>query len=232
YTSSGNAEFNGTFISSDGTGTDVRYNASFRERGAGSRGTEPANQRVNIPTDRRWKGQREFNLNTRYTHAQYAGYLLSRKAGLDSEFARIVRVYINGTNNAPPTGGFQSFGCYIHVEAPGGELASAHWPLDDDGNVYRLSSGSHTATLAAHQPPTSVNYSNLGYLKASNSAENDYSDLTNLTYVLNVVPNSNYEAAVRSIINVDSWLSYFAVNSILDNSETAIGSGIGDDAGL
>ncbi len=225
-----NAEFNGTFISIDGTGTELRYNASFRERGAGSRGTPVANQRVNIPTDRRWKGQREFNLNSLYTHAQYAGYLLARKAGLDTEFARIVRVHINGTNNA--NSGLPQFGCYIHVEAPGGEMATAHWPLDDTGNVYRISSGGHTATLGNHQPPTSMNYSNLGYLKASNSAENDYSDLTNLTYVLNVVPNSNYEASVRAIVNVDSWLTYFAVNSLLENSETSIGSGRGDDSGL
>ncbi|MGF2075482.1 hypothetical protein, partial [Enterococcus casseliflavus] len=90
--------------------------------------------------------------------------------GLDTEWARVVRVYINGTNNA--NSGLPQFGCYIHVEAAGGELAEAHWPLDNDGNVYRISSGGHSATLAAHQPPTSVNYSNLGYLKASNSAEN------------------------------------------------------------
>ena len=230
YVSTGNAEFNGSFISIDGTGTEVRYNVSFRERGAGSRGVEPANQRVNVPTDRRWKGQREFNLNSLYTHSQYAGYLLARKAGLDTEWARIVRVYINGTNNA--NGGLPQFGCYIHVEAPGSELATAHWPLDDTGNVYRISSGPHAATLAAHQPPTSMNYSNLGYLKASNSAENDYSDLTNLTYVLNVVPNATYEASVRAIINVDAWMTYFAVNSILENTETSIGSGIGDDSGL
>ena len=230
FASTGNAEFNGTFISSDGTGIEARYNASFRERGNGSRGAEPANQRVNIPTDRRWKGQREFNLNTLYTHAQYAGYLLSRQAGMDAEWAQIVRVYINGTNSA--SSGLPQFGCYIHVEAPGSEMAAAHWPLDSDGNVYRISSGGHAATLAAHQPPTAANYINLGYVKASNSAENDYSDLTNLTYVLNVVPNATYEAEVRAIVNVDAWLTYFAVNSILENSETSIGSGVGDDSGL
>ena len=225
-----NAEMNGSLITIDGTGTEVRYNIGIRERGAGSRGRIPGNQRVNVPTDRRWKGVREFNLNTQYTHAQYAGYLLSRKSGLDTENARIVRVTINNTNNA--SAGSPQFGCYIHVEAPDSDMGTAHWPLDDGGNVYRISSGAHAATLAAHQPPTSQTYSNLGYFKASNSTENDYSDLTNLTYVLNVVPDSIYEASVRSNINVDAWLTYFAVNSLLENTETSIGSGIGDDAGL
>ncbi|MFM1769163.1 MAG: Inner spore coat protein [Verrucomicrobiota bacterium] len=228
--SSGNAEFNGALVATDGTGTDIRYNVSFRERGAGSRGYEPANQRVNIPTDRRWRGLREFNLNTRYTHSQYAGYLLSRKAGLDTEWSRLVRVHINGTNNAGS--GSPQFGCYVHNEAPGGEMASAHWPEDDGGNVYRLSAGSHTANLGNHQPPTAANYLSLGYFKASNSAENDYTDLTNLTYVLNVVPNAEYEAAVRAIVNVDNWMTYFALNTLLVNMETCIATGRGDDAGL
>ncbi len=233
YASTGNAEFNATFISADGTGTEVRYNASVRERGAGSRGAEPSNQRVNIPTDRRWKGQREFNLNTQFTQYQYAGYLLSRKAGLDNEFGRVVRVYINGTNNANPAS--PQFGCYIHSEAPGSEMVTAHWPQDDGGNLYRLSSGGHAATLAAHAI-TAANYSqvysNNGYLKASNSAENDYTDLTNLTYVLNIVPDSIYEASVRSNVNVENWMLYFAVNTILVNMETSIAIGNGDDAGL
>jgi hypothetical protein len=230
YASTGNAEFNGTFITIDGTGTEVRYNTSFRERGAGSRGVEPANQRVNIPTDRRWKGQRELNLNTQFTDNQYAGYLLSRKSGLDCEYSRVVRVYINGTNNA--NAGAPQYGCYTHNEAPDSEMVTEHWPLDDGGNLYRLSSGSHQATLAAHQPPTAANYASLGYLKVSNSAENDYTDLTNLTYVLNVVPDSIYEASVRSNVNVENWMLYFAVNTILVNMETCIAIGNGDDAGL
>jgi len=67
------------------------------------------------------------------------------------------------------------------------------------------STGNHTANLNSIQPPTSQTYSNAGYLKASNSAENDYTDLTNLTYVLNIVPNSIYEASVRSNCGMPDW---------------------------
>ncbi len=223
-----NAEMNGSFISIDGTGTEVRYNIGLRERGAGSRGRVPANQRVNVPNDRRWKGQREFNLNTQYTESQYAGYLLSRKSGADSEFTRIVRVLINNTNNA--NAGSPQYGCYIYVEAPNSDMAEAHFPLDSAGNVYRCTRPN--TDLSVLTPPTSQNYSNMGYLKVSNASENDYSDLTNLTYVLNVTPNSNYAAAVRAVVNVEQWMLYFAMNTMLSSEETTLGTGVGDDYGL
>jgi hypothetical protein len=139
------AEMNATLITIDGTGTELRYNCSLRERGAGSRGYIPANQRVNVPSDRRWKGQSEFNLNTRYTHSQYAGYLLSRKSGLDTEYARVVRVRLNNRDQA--NAGAPQYGCYVHVEAPNADMANAHWPLDGGGNMYRAG-GARQATLA------------------------------------------------------------------------------------
>lgn len=223
-----NAEMNGSLITIDGTGTEVRYNIGIRERGAGSRGRVPANQRVNVPNDRRWKGQREFNLNTQYTESQYAGYLLSLKSGLDTEWARVVRVTINNTNNA--NGGSPQFGCYIHVEAPNSDLASAHFPLDDAGNVYRCTRPN--TDLSSLNPPTAQTYINQGYAKASNASENDFSDLTNLTYVLNIVPDSNYTAAVRAAVNVEQWMLYFAVTALLSSEETSLGTGVGDDYGM
>ena len=227
--SQSNAEMNGTLITIDGTGTEVRYNIGIRERGAGSRGRIPPNHRVNVPTDRRWKGQREFNLNSQYTHSQYAGYLLSRKSGLDTEYARIVRLTINNTNNA--NSGLPQFGCYIHVEAPDSDLAAEHWPLDSGGNVYRVAIGNHTADLR-YIGTNWMTYSNGGYSKVSNTSENDWSDLINLSSVLNNTPDSNYVAAVRSVANVEQWMLYFAVNTLLVNMETSLGSGYGDDYGL
>ena len=222
-----NAEMNGSLITIDGTGMEVRYNIGIRERGAGSRGRAPANQRVNVPTDRRWKGQREFNLNTQYTESQYAGYLLARKSGLDTEAARIVRVTINNTNNA--NSGSPQFGCYIHVEAPNSDFAAAHFPLDDAGNVYRCTRPN--TDLSSLTPPTAQSYIAQGYAKASNASENDFSDLTNLTYVLRLT-NANFTANVRANVNVEQWMLYFAVTTLLSSEETSLGTGVGDDYGL
>jgi hypothetical protein len=220
------AEMNTTFISIEGTGTELRYNCSIRERGAGSRGYVPANHRINIPNDRRWKGQSAFNLNTRFTHSQMAGYLLSWKSGLDTEWARAVRVRLN--NRDEVSAGAPQYGVYVHLEAPGAELADAHWPLDSGGNVYRAG-GARQATLA-YLGTNFVSYQNAGYDKASNSSENDWNDLFNLTFALSAnTPDSNYTAAVRSIVNVEQWMLYLAMDALLVNMETTIANGDGDD---
>jgi len=223
-----NAEMNNTFISSDGTGTEFRYSCGIRERGNGTRGRYPANQRIAVPTDRRWKGQREFNLNTQFTESQFAGYLMATRSGLDSEFARIVRVRLNNRDLANT--GSPQFGCYIHVEAPNSDMAGEHFPLDGNGNMYRCISPSHQTTLD-YLGTNPVSYVNVGYAKVSNVSENDYTDLINLTYILNNAPNSNYTAVVRQVVNVENWMLYFAVNALLENEETSLGNGVGDDYG-
>jgi hypothetical protein len=67
------AAMNGTFVTSDGTGTEARYRCGFRNRGNGTRGAVPHNFRVSIPNEQRWHGVRELNLNTMYTHSQVLG---------------------------------------------------------------------------------------------------------------------------------------------------------------
>ncbi|HEU0039675.1 MAG TPA: lamin tail domain-containing protein, partial [Verrucomicrobiae bacterium] len=76
------AEMNGTFISVDGTGTDVRYITGIRNRGHGTRNKKPNNYRVGFNTDRQWKGVSALNINGQYTHSQLLGAVLALKSGL------------------------------------------------------------------------------------------------------------------------------------------------------
>jgi hypothetical protein len=214
-----NAEMNGTFISSDGIETKVRYRIGFRHRGAGSRGFEPPNQRVNFPSDNRWNGVTAINLNTRYTHSQLAGSVISRKAGVPSEEAIAVQVRINGQNRAGS--GSPQFGSYVHLEELNTDFAENHFPLDADGNVYRGSRPGGDLTYRGTDPQ---NYINAGYSKQSNVSENDWSDLINLTFVLNNSPDSEYAAAVRRVVNVEEWVNYFAMMIMVGYNETSIGS--------
>ena len=62
------AQMHATFISADGEGIKVRYNAGVRIRGSGSRNANPPNNRINIPSDRpverKDRDQSERNLDT------------------------------------------------------------------------------------------------------------------------------------------------------------------------
>jgi hypothetical protein len=221
------AAMNATFITIDGASSELRYLNGVRIRGAGSRGAVPANLRVNIPSDRRWKSVSQINLNTQFTHSQMAGYALASRAGLPTESARAVQVRINGVNQA--SSGSPQYGSYVATEPVNGDFVDAHYPLDNDGNVYRASSGSHSATLA-YLGNNINSYISSGYSKQNNSGENDWTDLINLTFALSAnTPDENYVQAIRQNVNVEEWMLYFAMFNVTLSGETSLGTGYGDD---
>jgi hypothetical protein len=223
------ASAHGTFVSVDANGSAEHHTASFRRRGAGSRGATVPNYRVNFASDKRWKGVTAVNLNSQYTHAQVAGAALAAVSGLQAEFQKPVQLRLNNLTNASPNS--PQFGSYAHQEVPDGDYANRHFPDDPNGNIYRASSGSHTATLAyLGTDPNS--YISAGYSKTSNGAENDWADLINLTDVLANTPDATYVNAMRARVNVEQWMIYFAVFTLLDSKETSLGIGVGDDYGM
>ena len=110
------------------------------------------------------------------------------------------------------------------------------FPLDPGGNLYRgirdmIPGISADADLAWHGP-SYTSYTN-AYAKENNAAANDWSDFIHLLDVLNHAPESTYVTAVESVANVDEWMKYFAVNTLLDNQENSLGiDGEGDDFAL
>ncbi len=232
------AEMNATLITSDGAATKLRYNVGMRIRGAGSRGRNPKNLRVNIPRDRLWNGISEMNLNVNFIHLQLAGSVLALKSGLPVAAARVLQVRLNGSNLAysgnPQNGSGQGsgFGSYVFVEPIGGEWAALHFPDDPSGNVYRASRAPWTANLD-YQGTDPFTYQNLGYSKTSNQSDNDWTDLIELTYALS--PNTSdasYVQTVQQHANVELWMRYFAFCNYINYNETALCNGVGDDYGL
>lgn len=230
-TRNSDAQRNVTFIATEGGVSQVRHNGGLRYRGAGSRGRNPPTMRLNIVGDRPWNNKTSINLNSQFTHAQVVGGQVSLMSGLPSEYARAVQLRVNGAN--PAGAGSPQFGSYAAVEATNGELVGEHLPDDGDGNVYRASIGSHTATLN-YLGTDPFAYQNAGYFKNSNVTENDWTDLINLTFALDPATTSDaeYVAAVRRNVNVELWLRYFAMGSLMEYTETSIASGRGDDYGL
>ena len=76
------AQFNATFLSLDGTGTECRYAVGVRNRGHGTRNKQPNNWRINFRSDELWRGVSGLNFNGHYPHLQHLGAALSLASGL------------------------------------------------------------------------------------------------------------------------------------------------------
>lgn len=245
--SDSDAEMNATWITRDGvlsggTMTQVRYNIGIRNRGHGTRTSVPHNYHVNIPQDRLWKGQAGINLNSQFSFSQIIGSAVMRKAGVPMPDSRPVELRLNGTN-LMANGVGNSFGYYAANEQYNNDFIKRTFPLDPDGNSYRgirdqslcVPSINGVADLTWHGASWNVaGYTN-AYFKQNNLVENDYTDLLKLIAVLNLqqgTTSSTYVDDVQKVINVEEWMRYMAANTLLDNTETALANGIGDDYAL
>ncbi|MHC4284042.1 MAG: CotH kinase family protein [Planctomycetota bacterium] len=223
------AQMNATFISADGVDTKLRYNVGVRNRGHGSRNDPPNNYRVNFRHDDSWKGVTAINLNTKYTYLQLVGSAIFRMSGLAVADATAVQVRLNGQNLA--VSGDEMYGSYVHNEVVDGDFADKHYPDDDAGNTYKcMWTGSPTVAADLQYEGTDPDAYRDTYFKRTNVAEDDWSDLFGLTYVLSDnTPDEIYVEEVNRVMNVDQWLRLIAVNTLLSNNETTLANGRGDD---
>ena len=223
------AEMNGTFISVDELGIDVHYTIGIRNRGHGSRTARPNNYHLNFANDRRWKGLKALNLNTQFTHAQLAGSILFRKSGIHAAVAEPVQVRVNNANLA--LAGSPQFGSYVAIESLNSDFTQNHFPPDSSGNLYsaRAADAPSTAEADLSYRGTNSNFYTNTYFKETNKSENDWADVMELTRVLSDTPNDLYLSEVKRVAEVHEWLRYFALNALLDNNESGIYMGYGDD---
>lgn len=225
------AQMNGTFISLDHAGAQVRYLVGIRNRGNGSRTARPQSFRVNFRTDAPWQQVSAINLNTQYPHAQLFGSALYNRAGLPTQLARAVQVRVNGLNYA--TAGPPNYGFYVCNEVLDSEFAARAFPRDSSGNLYR---GIRLEGAGAdlHYEGDDPSPYRANYFKRTNTSEDDWTDLIELTRVLDRTPDADYVAEVRRVADVEKWMLYFAIETLVDNRETNLangsnGTGQGDD---
>jgi hypothetical protein len=245
------AQMNATWITTDGvvtggTSTQVRYNVGVRNRGHGTRHSRPNNYHVNIPGDRTWKGLVGINLNSQYSFCQVLGSAVFRRLEVPMPESHPVQVRVNSTNIMSLSGlsDNDSFGSYAANEQYNGDFVQRAFTLDPDGNSYR---GIRQAALC--DPLYSTNVADLvwhganyaqelytnSYFKQNNFLTNDWSDLIDLIAVFNSVNGyqpANYVTDIQNRINVEEWMQYMAINTLLDNDETALANGVGDDYAL
>jgi len=246
------AQMNATFIAVDGLGTEVRYNAGVRNRGAGTRDAHPHNLHVNAPNDRPWRNMTKLALNTRTVHAQVAGNAFTSLAGLANHWGAPAQVRINSTNlaHAKPDGGTDSFqfSSYYVFQPYNSEWAERTLPADPNGNGYKgvwyfdgikLDYGADLDYLGDSPGAYRLLYTNSGptshtgpYTKLTNTSDDDWTDLIELVRVLKQSPDATYIEDLNRVANVDEWLRYFAMTVLICNMETTLGTGVGDDYSL
>ena len=232
------AGMNCTMISTDGSGTAIRYNCAVRVRGAGTRSRTPTNNRLDIPRDHPWNGRVSLNLNSQFVHASLVGNTLAQKSGLPATDPHVIQYRVNGVNPAPitapanGTGSGAGWGTFIMLKPVDGDLLADLYPNDPAGDVYRASAGSHNADLCYYGTDANQ-YLNRGFYKTSNRSANDWTDFLNMTYAFSQLAyGPSYLQAISTNINVKEWMTYFAVCSLLNDGETKLGNGIGDDYAL
>ncbi len=237
------ARYNSTFITVDGTGTELRYQCATRNRGHGSATRQPQSLRIGIPNDWDWRGRTALNFNSQYTYLQLLGSAYMRKAGLAAPETRQIQLRVNGAD--PASSGSPSYGFYACVEVLDSDFAEHHFPLDDGGNIYsirRTDSGPYQEGDLTYLTPAGVNggdpYRPV-YFKETNGSEDDWTDLISLTQALDkghfttlaAAPtwDGDYVSSVQAKVNVGQWMRWFAAEALLGNNETNIARGYGDD---
>jgi len=224
------SQMNATFISVDGVDKATRYNIGVRDRGHGTRDDPPNNYRVNFPSDRAWKNVTSVNLNTKYSYLQLVGNAMFRLSDLAQCETTAVQVRINGQNilSEYPGDWDQNYGSYVHVEVVDGDFTDNHYPEDGDGNAYKCMRLTHQADLRYEGTDPDPYREN--YFKRTNTAADDWSDLIGLTYALSDnTPDENYVEEVNRVLKVEQWLRLIAINVLMDNAETTLANGNGDD---
>jgi hypothetical protein len=222
-----NAAMNGTFVSVDSTGTDVRYTVGIRGRGAGSRDEPPNNFRVNIPTDRLWHDTDNLDFNGRWSTEDVVGHTIFMDAGVPAQFVVPAQVRVNNVDLAAEAD-YDMFGSYSYLESEGNEYADAHYPLDNGGSYYRGIAAARKADFD-YRGEDSDSYRPY-YTKETNT-EDDWTDLINLTKAFDTVetPDAVFVETIEQAIDLDEWLRFFAVSALIGNEETSLATGRGDD---
>ena len=189
---------------------------------------------MNFPNDQLWKQVRAININAQHPHAQLFGSAIYRRAGLPTQETRAAQERVNNANLA--TSGAPSYGFYACIEVLNNESAAHAFPHYSSGNIYRgirISGAGADLHYEGENPgPYRVNY-----FKQTNTSQDDWTDLIELTRVLDNASDADYAREVRRVANVEEWMLYFAIETLADNKETNLangnnGTGQGDDYSL
>ena len=136
-----------------------------------------------------------------------------------------MQVRVNGRDLAES--GQSMYGSYVQLEVIDSDFASNHFPDNAGGNAYKGIRDNGPADLQ-YRGSDPDSYRN-SYFKGTNESEDDWTGLMDLCYVMSETADDIYVQEVKRVADVEKWLRFFAMNALLDNSETSLANGYGDD---
>jgi parallel beta-helix repeat protein len=215
-----NVLLDATFICGD----RVWYNVGLRYRGYGSRGIGEPNMsyRVRFNEGAPFGQVRKLNLNGQRPASQAVGWDFARRVGIPYSETKLAYLKLNDSFR----------GIRIQVEAVDEDYLRRVFSEDSSGNLYR-GEGHYDRTGKTYgadfiyrgEDPDAY----APYQKQTNVVENDFTDIIHLCDVFTNTPDDQFEQAIGQVINVEEWITYFAVNTSLNNKEGAIYRDTGDD---
>jgi hypothetical protein len=232
------ASMNATFIGRDGTGSQLRYLTSVRNRGHGSRSRQPNNFRVNFRSDEEWKNLTALNINGQFTWLQVLGAALNLRSEIPGAYSIPVQFRVNNTNLVFTGLSDRTYGSYAANEPIDSDWADHHFPNDSEGNIYRAQRD--LIPPAFDYRVTNV-YTNLfgvedkrsytnTWFKESNASEDNWTDLIGMLRVMGTNGTTTFNPQnIEAVVNSSEWLRHLAVMNLLGNNETGLNTGFNDD---
>lgn len=163
--------------------------------------------------NQRFYGFKQLSFSSNFSDSSYLREKVTadifRDAGVPSAQTAFYAVYLDNGSTV------EYMGLYTMVEVIDDTFIETQF-TDDGGNVYKPDG--KCATLAAGT------YDEVCYDKETNQDEADYSDLTALVEILNsdlrLSNSAAWRAELESILNVDEFINYLAVNTVVQNWDT------------
>ena len=164
--------------------------------------------------DQRFYGFKQLTFSSNFSDSSYLREKVTadifRDAGVPSAQTAFYAVYLDNGS-----GSVEYMGLYTAVEVVDDTVIETQFS-DDSGNVYKPDGT--CATLVAGT------YNEECYDKETNQDEADYSDLTALLAALHsnlrLTDPAAWREGLESVLNVDEFIDYLAVNTVVQNWDT------------
>ena len=165
--------------------------------------------------DQEFHGIDKMNFHNGFKDPSYlrekTAYDLFREAGVHAPYASYVNLYVND----------ELYGLYTNIEQVDKDFL-AHRFSNNSGNLYKPQLGDG-ALLYRGDEPSDYNLGGLG-LK-TNEEEADYSRIIKLITVINHSHEPDFPEQLESIFDVESFLWWLALNSLMVNLDSYAGEG-------